>query len=629
MKKIILLALLGALHRPGLAYVTSATFEYSVDDHARMYLNGKLVSNELGFHFPDYAVLSTSDGSLPLEDFVLNGENVLAVEDLDTTGGDIAISYRLTVHHSNGDPVVLWSVPEGSKILHLSKDDPEPAGWMDPSFNDSAWGQALKIVYGDQWFTYPEIQDRAFGGIFQGVVPHLSHIGNGHSSPGDKNLFRNRFSFPYSPAKTRLFLNPPAARQGQAVALRLMPGGDAADIGAFRLYADLPPGLDLISAPGAAVYDREKRRVGWSYPGGSASVRYVSLTAASVISASGWIVPEKVLGGAKPDHPTGWNHPNIPDDRYLDAAAFFPGAPAWFKLQAPDPSLAKAYPIILGVIFHSQLCSGGQNTAYVKDVDDILFNYAVGPEGKALKKDVWVSRVSNSNAWYDGYYDATEDRKWTWEDIQNLKVVYEAQTRRNPDKNLMAATWVVVKCFRPQDSAPVFYAKVSAAQCQKLEVQAGIYSPRFAGAAADAVLLPVNQEACPSPTPVPTVSLAIAAGPTPSPVAVSKIGAGLELLGLGCLSSSPEPFNYAGVFVRFCLKRPAQVLLRVYRSGGTVLSEVPGGDFRAGDGQIFFNAQDSQGNPLGAGTYTYELLASDGEVKAVRQGSFTRAPDKR
>ena len=172
-------------------------------------------------------------------------------------------------------------------------------------------------------------------------------------------------------------------------------------------------------------------------------------------------------------------HPNIPDDRYLDAAAYYPGSQACFKLRTPDPALAQAYPVILGVIFHCQLLSGGQNTAYVKEVDDMMFNYSVGG-AKALKKDVWVSRVSNSNAWYDGYYDASEDRAWTWADIQNLKVFYEGQTRRNPDKNLMSSSWVVVKCFRPQDSSPVFYAKVTDPYCAKLEIQAGIYSPRFA-----------------------------------------------------------------------------------------------------------------------------------------------------
>ena len=286
--------MLTLLGREAGAYITSATFEYSVDEHARMYLNGKLVSSELGYHYPDYAVLSTSDGSLPLEDFVLNGENVLAVEDIVTNGGNaphVSISYRLTVHHSSGDPVVLWSLPESSKILHLSKADPEPEGWMNPAFNDSAWSQAVKIVYGTQWYTSPEIPDRAFGGIFQGVVPRLSHNGNGSASSGDRNLFRNRFSFPYAPAKTKLLINPPSAAAGQTVALRLVPGGDAADIGAFKLYADLPKGFDLVSAPGAALYDREKRRVGWAYAGAGSSVRYVSLAAESIVSAGGWILP--------------------------------------------------------------------------------------------------------------------------------------------------------------------------------------------------------------------------------------------------------------------------------------------------------------------------------------------------
>lgn len=625
---LIIVAMLTAQAR---AYITSATFEYSVDDRAKLYLNGRLVVEDTGPHYPDYAVLSSSDGTLPLEAFALNGDNVLAVENLDPSGGSMSISYRLTVHHSSGDPVVIWGLPEETRMLHLSKDGQAPEGWFLPRFDDSKWQMGQKTVYGTTWYTYPEILDPAFGSLgFQGVLPHISHSGNGHSSPGDRNLCRNHFSFPYTPGKTRLLINPASARAGQTVALRLLPAGDASDIGAFKLYADLPAGLDLVSAPGAAIFDREKRRVGWNFAAASSSVRFLTLTSESVVSAGGWEKPERVLGGYKPNHPTGWNHPNIPEDLYLEAAAFFPGMPACFKLKNPEATSTQAYPVILGVVFHNQMLSGGQNTATVKDVDDMMFNYSVSPDGrKALKKDVWVSRVSNSNAWYDGYYDATEDRAWTWADVQNLKLYFEAKTRRNPDKNRLASAYAVVKCFRPQDTSPVFYAKVSEAGCKKLGIQAGIYSPRFKAPASDEVLLPVNPEYCPKPTPVPTVSIMISAEAKPTPSADSGLKPGLEVLGLSCFSNSPEPFSYGGTFIRFCLKKPADVTLKIYLSGSTPIREIKGGSFRAGDSQIFFNGLDAQDKPLKPGSYTYELYAQDSQYKAQRQGSMSRGSDKR
>src|SRR5271170_2766693 len=111
-KILILLVVLGASFRAR-AYVTSATLEYNVDHFARIYLNGRVISDNTGQHYPDYAVLSTSDGTLPLDAFVPNGDNLLAIEDIDTDSATshLNVSYRLTVHHSNGDPVVIWGLP--------------------------------------------------------------------------------------------------------------------------------------------------------------------------------------------------------------------------------------------------------------------------------------------------------------------------------------------------------------------------------------------------------------------------------------------------------------------------------------------------------------------------------------
>jgi hypothetical protein len=144
------------------------------------------------------------------------------------------------------------------------------------------------------------------------------------------------------------------------------------------------------------------------------------------------------------------------------------------------------------------------------------------------------------------------------------------------------------------------------------------------------VLLPVNQQSCPSPTAVPTIAISIAPqGPAPTPPS-SGLKPGLSVLGLNCLGSAPEPFSMGGVFIRFCLKKTAEVTLRIYSSGGgKAIREIKGGEFRPGNSQIFFNALDSQDKPLPPGSYLYEVYAADAEYKAQRQESMNRAPEGR
>src|SRR5688572_25207310 len=121
------LALWGAASQ-GRAYITSAMLEYCADDEVAIYLNGSELMRRSEFGPFDYQVITTADGSLPLELFRENQENVLGVENFDTEAGAINVSYRLTVYHSDGDPVVIWSVPEQSRFLHLSKEEKSPLG---------------------------------------------------------------------------------------------------------------------------------------------------------------------------------------------------------------------------------------------------------------------------------------------------------------------------------------------------------------------------------------------------------------------------------------------------------------------------------------------------------------------
>src|SRR6185503_15065951 len=195
------------------AYIISATLEYSVDDAAGFYLNGYTLLLKSDPHPFDYAVLSTTDGSLPLKYFNQNGANVLAAENLDMEGGAILLSYRLTVKHSSGDAVVVWSTAENTRFLHLEPGQAAPARWMQPDFDDQAWGSAVETRAENEFVARPRLPDPAFeGGLGQaGYVPFLSHQPSAASTGGQKNLFRSRFQFPNKLDRARLLIQPLSA----------------------------------------------------------------------------------------------------------------------------------------------------------------------------------------------------------------------------------------------------------------------------------------------------------------------------------------------------------------------------------------------------------------------------------
>src|SRR5580700_2759258 len=100
--------------RPAFAYVTSATLEYFGDDKCGFYLNGHLLLTPENCPYMSnwWGCISTSDGTLPLEYFNNNGDNLLAAANYDLFGDRMYMGYRLTVHHSSGDPVVVWGIPD-------------------------------------------------------------------------------------------------------------------------------------------------------------------------------------------------------------------------------------------------------------------------------------------------------------------------------------------------------------------------------------------------------------------------------------------------------------------------------------------------------------------------------------
>jgi hypothetical protein len=304
------------------------------------------------------------------------------------------------------------------------------------------------------------------------------------------------------------------------------------------------------------------------------------------------------------------------------------GIPGWFSFAAPPAPAGQ--PRILGVIFHSQIKSGGYNSTRRRDVDEVLFNYSLdGSQKGLLKQDINLVGGSNLHYWVDGYHDASEDRDWSWEDLGRIRAKFQVLPKGKGDKNLLAGAWVVVRYFQPADTAPVFYARVDERSCRELELKAGAWRMGSQTLGGDPVALRVNPALC-APTPAPTA--------TPLPVIVtqprptSTPESGLSMLGaaagLGCLDSAPKPFRRGGVFIYFCLKEAAQLRLNVYSAaGGAPIRSMDAGEYRAGQKlELYFNGMDGHGKSLKSGRYIFELEASTKSGrKELRQQEFEKA----
>lgn len=629
MRKIFLsLALLGALNAR--AYVTSAILEYTCDDQAAFYLNGSPILERSQFAPFNYEVLSTSDGTLPMELFNITGDNILAVENYDVEGYNMSISYRFTVHTSDGDPIVIWSMPDQAKMLHLPKTSKDPSGWTSSSFDDSSWKPAtVATALKGPFDAFCGLKDPAFSGFLgtEAFVPRLSHIFNMNCNTGDHNLFRSHFKFPDHPGKVNALVNPPKAVTNQQVAVRLIPGPDSAEFSQFNILAWLPQGLDLVSASKGGQYDQKLRRIAWNYGSKDLDVRYAKMGVASVVSASGWQNPEKVLGREKSGKLR--RKLNTPDAIWNDGAVFTANREGWFKMEPHNVDLKSWRPIILGVIFHSQMKLGGQNSGTVTEADSVRLNYSVdGSMNGALSDDVEVSRMTSNQYWIDGYYDATEDRKWTWEELSRLQVKVIARARGNVDRNLLSSVVATVKYYTPAKASPYFYARVSDPKCEVLKLEAGTFRAGSPLTSSDPVELPVNVANCPAtPTPLPTetpIPKAVMRIPTPMPPQPTETP-GLTMaedvrFHLGCLSAAPEPFSISGTFISFCNKKEINVTLNVYASStGRLVRQIKPGTFRAADNnQVFFNSLGDDGRMLSPGEYVIELMADKNGHKELR-----------
>jgi hypothetical protein len=597
----------------GRAYVTSAILEFSADDEVAFFLNGSPLGGRSEFGPFDFQVLSTADGTLPLELFRANEENTLGVENFDTEAGNMLVAYRLTVYHSDGDPVVIWSVPEQSKFLHLAKEEKSPLGWTEPNFDDSKWTQAIGVNKTGNWIDFPRLEDAAFANLLGvGYVPQLVHQHDAMCRGGDHNLFRSKFRFPNNPAKVEILLNPPKAVYGQPVSVRLIPGPDTTEISQFNMLAWLPNNLQLVNYSPGAQYDSALRRISWKTSNRDMHLGYEKMYAEKVISGGGWGAPEKVLGPPKAGKAR--HAHNVPGPLYEDGSNMAQGLEAWFKMAAPKVDFTRGIPKIQGVIFRTQMKMGGRTAQQHLETDKVMFNYSVDGRTKGvLKNDVNVARTTGEFPWIDGYYHASEDRKWTWDELKNLRVMYKAVQVSNRDKNLMANITCIVRYYYPNLVAPWFQAKVLEKNCAEIQIKTGVFRFGSNMTSSDPLTVAVNQDKC-APTPVPT------AIPTPVPIAIIKPqptstpapkGApAVASSGLACLSVSPDPMDYGGAFISFCLKSGAKVSVTIYTETGQGKRRIAATEFRAADlNQIFFNGLDDNNVLLVPGRYLCELRA--------------------
>ena len=103
------------------SYVTSATLEYSSDDAVGFFINGKTLVARTDYNPFDFGVFSTSDGTLPISIFNMNGDNTLAVNDIlaAVKFGDITTGF---LYHQDARRLV----PGGE--THIAKGVKTPGG---------------------------------------------------------------------------------------------------------------------------------------------------------------------------------------------------------------------------------------------------------------------------------------------------------------------------------------------------------------------------------------------------------------------------------------------------------------------------------------------------------------------
>jgi len=377
------------------AFVTSAVLEFCNPQPTKFYLNGvELKSYDLQFqHFNHYAMICSSDGTLPLDLFKYKTENVLSIYQIGRGGWheftNMGVSYRLTVYQSGGSPIVVWSEPDNTKFMHYEPGQQPPAGWEKPGFDDSKWKEAVAARMITDYWGWPELPDPAFKGFLgnEGYVPFLSHNKVGNASADMVNVFRSTFRLPDKPGKLVVYPYQASAKQGDKVLVRLIPARDCASMGNLQVSAVLPKGLDPLQAPGAA-YDQATRKLSWRY---SSPAKSFATNIVSVADNKGFVLPQKAFGPWKPNRPPLDYKRNMTDAEYHDSATFPSGASCWFNMSPPPFKDGPGAPIILSVTFQSQYFPEGYNGLISYTVEHIMFNYSVDGSLNGVKGDEGVN----------------------------------------------------------------------------------------------------------------------------------------------------------------------------------------------------------------------------------------------
>jgi hypothetical protein len=424
----------------------------------------------------------------------------------------------------------------------------------------------------------------------------------------------------------------------------LKAGPDVAGLKHLQLALRLPAGLKAGDLPMDADFRQAERKVSWSLsPRQKTLQRFLK----SLVKAGGWEHPEMALGGFKEhkDKPYGIARPDTFEWQFLQGGRFQSGLTGWFRMDETGIQDGPEAPVIVGVVFHSQVLPRGIVMEDMDAMDGILFNYSVdGSTQGLLATAPDLNTLAKDDYFTDCYYDASLDRAWTWKDLNNLRVSFRALQRgdRKTD-NVLASCDVTVATLNPKDMGRELDLEVTEPRCRTLALE-GLLLDEDSGAQARQVLnLPVNAKLCagalptasvpPPPTPLPTQTptlrptvVLVQASPAPSATVLPSLEVTPGALGLGKLLSSPEPFARGGVILYFDLAKPAVISLTVLHAG-KVLRSLKAGTYQAGSNQLFFNGLDDSNHTLKPGLYDYQLNASAGDLGEVAAGHFTRAPD--
>jgi hypothetical protein len=108
------------------------------------------------------------------------------------------------------------------------------------------------------------------------------------------------------------------------------------------------------------------------------------------------------------------------------AATFEAGQEAWYKVGVPASRRGDTTPV-QGVLFRAQLYFAEQSR--VTHDDELDLNYSVDGKACALPADQNMLHALRVNLLTRAYYDASNDRNWTWGDLANLNVRLRAAER--------------------------------------------------------------------------------------------------------------------------------------------------------------------------------------------------------